>query len=76
MDGEVQVDQPRIPRHRGEAVQVDPITHALKAPESKLCKHEKLLSRLAFSFNLRRYAEAAAAAAYDNYIKDGVVPVR
>jgi hypothetical protein len=41
-------------------VQVDPIKPTLKVPETKQLKlkHIKLLSNVAFKFNLRRYNEA------------------
>jgi hypothetical protein len=41
-------------------VQVDPIKHTLEAPGTKLLKPkcDKLLSSLAFNFNVRRYIEA------------------
>jgi len=51
---------------RGEAVQVEPMKSKLKAPGTtsnrlKL-KYEKLLSSLAFNFNLRRYIVVHRAA--------------
>ena len=47
-------------RHHGRAVQVDPTKATVKAPGTKRLKlnHDKLLSRLAFNFNLRRYTMA------------------
>ena len=49
-------------RHRrGRAVQIDPIRPTLKPPRSKRLKLEdnKLLSKFAFNFTLRRYTVAA-----------------
>ena len=45
-------------------MQVDPIKPTLKAPGIKLLKleHEKLLSNLAFKFNLRRYGKVVKSA--------------
>ena len=45
------------PQRHGEAVQVDPMKHTLKAPGIKRLKpqHDELLSSFAFKFNLRRY---------------------
>jgi len=42
---------------RGEAVQLDPIKHTLKAPGNKRLKlkHDELLSMFGFKFNLRPY---------------------
>jgi hypothetical protein len=51
----------------------------LKAPGTKRLrlKCDLLPSTSAFKFNLGPYtAEAAAAQAYENYIKEGVVPAR
>ena len=44
-------------------MQADPITSTLKAPGSKRLKleHEKLLSTVAFNFNLRRYMKVWCA---------------
>ena len=57
-----QVEEPekeatRAPASRGRAVQVDPIKPKLKPPVSKILKpeYDKLLSNIAFKFNLRRY---------------------
>ena len=52
-------------RRHGGAVQVDPTRLMLKAPGTKplKLKYDKLLSRFAFKFTLRRYTMAAAAAA-------------
>jgi hypothetical protein len=43
--------------HHGEAVQVDPIKHTLKAPGITRLKlsHDESPSKVAFKFNLRRY---------------------
>ena len=51
--------EPPHPR-RGGAVQVEPMKPTLKAPGSKRSKvkYDKLLSILAFNFNLRRYIVA------------------
>ena len=46
-------------RPHGGAVQVDPIKQTLKPPGTKRLKlkYYKLLSSVAFNFNLRRYTE-------------------
>jgi len=46
--------------HRGRPVQVDPIKPILKPPGTKRLKlkYDKLLSNVAFNFNLRRYTVA------------------
>jgi len=48
--------------HRGKALQVDPIKPTLKASGTKRLNltYHKLLSSLAFKFNLRRYTEGFA----------------
>jgi len=48
---------------RGRVVQVDPIKPIVKASGTKRLNpgYDKLLSSFAFTFNLRRYSEAAAA---------------
>ena len=48
------------PRTRGRAVRDDPIKTTLKAPGYKRLKlkRDKVVSRFAFNFNLRRYIEA------------------
>ena len=45
---------------RGRAVQVDPMKHTLKAPESVLLKlkYDQMLSNFAFNFDLCRYQAA------------------
>ena len=47
-------------RHRGKAVQVEPMKPTLKAPGTKrlTLKYDKLLSSFGFNFNLRRYIAA------------------
>ena len=44
-------------------MQADPIKPTLKPPGTKLLrlKYEKVVSNLAFNFNLRRYSKAVAA---------------
>jgi hypothetical protein len=46
-----------VPQEQGEAVQVDPMKRTLKAPVTKILKlrYDKLLSSVAFNFNLRSY---------------------
>ena len=47
----------------GKAVQVEPMKPVLKAPGTKRLnpKYDKLLSNVAFKFNLRRYTAARGA---------------
>ena len=51
-------------RGPGRAVQVDPMNPMLKPPGTNLLKvnYDKLLSSLAFNFNLRRYTPVNAVA--------------
>jgi len=55
-------------------VQVDPIKPTLKAPGSKRLKikRDKLVSRFAFNFNMRRYTEALERTArhFQNALND------